>query len=128
MNEKQSTIHFEHIHWRSFLQVKSRKKADVLLQRISDALGTSLELQQCERYWKDETLYEAAFSTLLATEDVVQATFVTLCIAQKLAHHWTISGPHEYANNVWELSGYVSHVRIAGVGFTTFSVINAVNV
>jgi hypothetical protein len=117
---------FEMIQWHAFLDVRSPRKAEKLLERLGQALSRSLTLQMCTPYWKDARLFEALFTSPLNAPDIVQATFTTLHMCQQIAGTWQITGPQEFSNDIWELHGSTVQTLISGIAMVDFTLSNIV--
>ena len=96
---------FESIQWHAFLRVANEQKVTKILQRFSAASGCEVVLENCERYWKDASVFDVRFNTSLQADSIADAVFRTLCICEKLVPRWTVSTPSGYRNGLWEFRG-----------------------
>lgn len=114
------------ILWQVFLRVKSREKAHLLLKRIAQALDREFEVVECERYWKDETLFQAVFRHPLAAETGEAAVLEALRLCWRLARRWTVGSLSSYAGNRWQFEGLAvaRDMKVVGVHQVFFDASN----
>ncbi len=93
------------IRWQVFLRVSSAEKAARLLQELARALGQEIAVLECERYWKDKSLFRAAFTSPLVNGDCLPAVSETLQFCWRVARFWTIGTPQTYDEGHWEFLG-----------------------
>lgn len=98
--------HFE-MDWVVFLRANRKEKAEKFLKRMEETLRTKIVLRLCERYFKDNSLFEIGFTTRIDTQDVREAVFSALCLGQRVLPHWTVTGPMGSDDGgLWELRGH----------------------
>jgi hypothetical protein len=93
------------IQWAIFLRIKAKDKARVLLDRIAQAIDQPTTVSECERYWKDESLFRATLTSPLPYPDSSTAILYTLQCCWRLGRKWWISAPEFYADQNWEFAG-----------------------
>jgi hypothetical protein len=112
------------IRWTAFLRVNSEKKAKKVLHRINEAIGSQIEVIECGKYWKDQSLFKAYFRIGLVCSEIADAVFETLQICRNLASHWTVSTPSEYKDERWEFNGFTHEVSLTSVESMDFHLSN----
>jgi hypothetical protein len=108
------------IYWHAFFQVSTKEKALKLLARFDDVCETKATLLECDRYWKDTSLYEVSFSTSLNKEDISDAVFSALITSHKLAYNWKVSGPSITETGKWEFRGLTTKTKVTGIDWIQF--------
>jgi hypothetical protein len=106
------------IRWQVFLNANSREKADRLLQQFARALGQEIAVLECERYWKDKSLFRATFTSPLVNEDCLAAVSETLQFCWRIARSWTIGAPQTYDGGRWEFLGGAAEKAVLLPGVT----------
>jgi hypothetical protein len=106
------------IHWLIFLRVKSKEKADRLLSRFTQAIGREITVRECERYWKDPSLFRVTLTSPLSTEELSTAVPETLQVCWRIARRWTLVAPQFYEGGHWEFSGSAISQTISIEGLT----------
>ncbi|SDP24123.1 hypothetical protein SAMN04487897_1544 [Paenibacillus sp. yr247] len=112
----------KYIYWHAFFKVNTKEKALKLLTKFDDICETKATLLACERYWKDESLYEVSFATALNKEDISDAIFSTLVISHKLAYKWEVNGPSTPGLGVWEFHGLTTKTKVTGIDWIQFRI------
>ena len=114
----------EHIRWQLFLQAKSPDKAHLIMDRLAQALNQEIHILECEKYWKDPSLFRATITTLLCSRDVASVVVETLQTGSNLAWRWSVSAPQFYLDHRWEFNGWADAetIRIPGVSAIEFQV------
>jgi hypothetical protein len=113
---------YKEINWHAFFKVNSMEKARKLLQRFEEVCETKAILSTCERYWKDENLYDVSFSTPLNETDISKAVFAVLLTTHKLAYEWQVTGPYTHANGFWEFHGMTTKTKVTGIEWIEFRI------
>ena len=115
--------------WHVLLRVGSQSKAHLLLSRIEEQLGLAVVIDQCVRYWKDATLYEASFTTNLESiRNAAEAVYETLILAGRLGPGWSVGPPQSYADGGFSLSGWTFTPEgfvVSGLVSASFHLTNA---
>jgi hypothetical protein len=113
------------IHWRLFLRVRDRIKAEKSLERVRQALDVSLVVSVFEPYWKDKDLWECSFSIDVTGGSDADVAFTCLTLANRLGNGWYLLGPGgNYPLEVFEGILSVNHsstAYIAGLDWASFS-------
>ena len=104
------------VHWTVFLQAKSARKVDRLLDRFASAIGHKIAMGECERYWKEPTLFRAVVICHVPADDLSSAIGAVLQLCWQLAGSWTLGTPQIYEGERWEFSGSAVGPSIAMVG------------
>jgi hypothetical protein len=117
-------MHFDNMIWRVFLKVNKRDKALKIISKIEQTLGHKIDLGTCERYWKDETLYEVDFTIPLNCSNIEQAVFKSLILANKINREWHVIGPYETQTNIWHFEGICSKPNFVGMNWANFIIEN----
>jgi hypothetical protein len=73
------------IVWAAFLRAKNEESANKLLFRLQEVLGREMHLSELGRYWKDNALVKAVFTTPLVAADESDALVKGLSLAVALA-------------------------------------------
>ncbi len=115
---------FKKINLTIFLRVHDLQAAESLLAKVRKNIEVVLATVSCEPYWKDNALFRVELNYPLEIEEVSTAIFETLQVLNKLAHHWTISGPSQFEGNKWLFEGIAveKDCKIQGITFIDFSV------
>ena len=110
---------FKVIKWKASLRVANERKVTKLLKRYAAASGQRMTLLNCERCWKDRTLFQVEFTSPLYVETISEAIFLTLCTCNNLHLNWNVTGPFGYDDGLWEFRGYTMNYAqgIESVGF-----------
>ena len=110
---------YQCIYWHAFFRVTRVEKVTKLLRKFDELCDTKTSLLSCERYWKDESLFDVSFSSPLKKIDISDAVFTSLVVANKLANSWEIAGP--YISNVkWEFHGLTTKTKVTGIEWVQF--------
>jgi hypothetical protein len=94
-----------HIDWLAFLTVGSVEEAEGLLGELAHRLGVQITVRECERDRKHQSLFRAAFASLLDNEAWPAAVLEVLQICWRIARYWEIRSPDHYAGGFWEFNG-----------------------
>src|SRR5690242_15325374 len=94
-----------HVCWVVFLRIKSGRKVHRLLDRFAEAIDQKIEVRECERYWKDASLFRVVMRIQLPVDELSTAVLAVLEMCWGLASRWTIVAPQVYEGERWEFSG-----------------------
>jgi len=91
-------------------RVSTREKAEKEIERAGALLGHTLQLGKCERYWKIPELWACEVTSEFEAADEADRVFRCLLLANRLAYHWSVGGPHLRLDGTLErLDGVFSH-------------------
>ena len=94
------------VQWVVFMRLKSARKVNRLLDRFfAEAIGQETAVRECERYWKDPSLFRVVVTCPLPVDDLSSALLVVLPMCWRLAPRWTLGAPQAYDGDRWEFSG-----------------------
>ncbi len=80
------------ISWRLLFRVKSQAKALRKIDEVRQAFGRDIEVSVCERYWKDESLWECSAQVPATNGSAADIAFDCLVLAARLGNGWYILG------------------------------------
>jgi hypothetical protein len=117
---------FHQIEWVIFFRGQDQATADAFFHQVRAALQQDITILECERYWKDQTLFKARVTSPLGAPDLPQAVFATLCICARIAERWGIGAPRHYAGDRWRFAGGAVNdtVFLEGVVMLDFEIRN----
>jgi hypothetical protein len=121
--DKEGDQMFEVIDWKAYLKAKTEDKAKFLLKRFEKTIELKVELKNCVQYWKDDTLYEARFTTELKVEEISNAIFESLLIGKKISYSWQVFGPNN-SNQYWDFEALTDKTIIPGVEWVSYRISN----
>ncbi|WP_415948341.1 hypothetical protein [Streptomyces sp. KLOTTS4A1] len=117
---------FTSIRWRCFMRVSTQQKAEHLVRRMQDLLGSPMEIESYERYWKIPELAEVCVTSPLHQETAAEAFLAALEAAWALARGWSVSNPdglrHEFEGIAAMTTG--AEFTIPGVEWMTFHIVD----
>ena len=93
------------VRWLVFLRLNSARKVNRLLDRFAEAVGQKVVVRECERYWKDPTLFRAVVTCQLPAKDLSSAIVAVLQMCWRLGRSWTLGTPQLYEGARWEFFG-----------------------
>jgi hypothetical protein len=73
---------------------------------------------ECERYWKDPSLYRATLTSPVPPGELSTAVVETLRICSHVAGRWIVGAPQVYEGDRWEFSGSAVKATICIPGLT----------
>lgn len=114
------------VRWLVFLRAKSARKVNRLLDRFAETIGLEIAVRECERYWKDQSLFRVVVTCQLPVNEFSAALLVVLPLCWRLARSWTLMAPQVYEGDRWEFSGSAvsQAIAIQGVTYIDFQVCN----
>jgi len=80
------------ISWRLMFRVKDRANALRKIDEVGRAVGREIEASTCERYWKDESLWECSVRVPMANGSAAELLFDCVVLAIRLGSGWRIDG------------------------------------
>lgn len=113
---------YEEIYWHAFFKANTKDSAHKLLRKFGECCETTAALVSCERYWKDNSLFDMTFTTSLKETDVSIAVFTALLTAHKLADSWNITGPYCSGSGIWEFYGLTTKTKVTGIEWIEFQI------
>lgn len=96
------------IIWEFYVSAKSKDKCLKVVQKTITSLGIESDLQECERYWKDKSLFKVNLKSSLHAEDIQNAVFKVLGLSSIISRRWIVGSPQNYENGKWEFAGWAS--------------------
>jgi hypothetical protein len=106
------------VRWLVFLRLKSARKVNRLIDRFAEAVGQKVVVRECERYWKDQSLFRVVLTCQLPVHELSSATSAVLQMCWGLARSWTLQAPQVYEDGRWEFCGSAVSQAIGIVGLT----------
>lgn len=114
---------FDVIEWRCYIKAKSKEKVMRVIQRMENLIG-EIKVQNCKKYWKDESNFEVQFTSILNIKEKEHAVYNALQIVDNIAHSWEIAPPLEYENNRILFKGLSIHGKVPGLTWVEFIISN----
>lgn len=111
---------YKEIYWHAFFKVATKDSAQKLLKKFDECCETKATLLTCERYWKDDSLFNVTFTTPLMETDVSSAVFTVLLTTHKLANAWNVTGPYSHERGMWEFHGLATKTKVPGIEWIEF--------
>ncbi len=115
----EEVVHFMiQIHWQLFLRVRTADKAKAVVGGCAKVLANDSSVVECQRYWKDKSLFRVLMTSPVVAAEVPAAVMETLQACSALAGRWVVSSPQFYEGNEWEFSGSADSPTISIPGVT----------
>jgi len=115
------------VAWHVFVEANDDVKARKLIGQLGAALHAPVEAVFCERYWKDERLFDGRFEVVLDVDPADQAAvvFEVLAHAEPLRHRWEVNCPHRSADGIFEFSGIApGGFRLSWLTWAMFQIVH----
>ena len=94
------------IDWKFFISAKTKEKSIKIINKPFLELQISYEIGDCERYWKDKSLFIVNVKSNFKWEDIQTAIFNTLELSSFICRRWTIAPPQQFEEEKWEFRGW----------------------
>jgi hypothetical protein len=82
------------VYWSLIFRVGNRDKAMKELRRAEALLGRSLQVASFEPYWKIDGEWRCEATAQIPGASAAELVTNALLLANRLAYHWSVSGPH----------------------------------
>lgn len=82
------------VHWSLIFRVGSRDKAMKELRRAEALLGRTFQVASFEPYWKTEGQWRCEANAQIPAACAAELVTNALLLANRLAHQWSVLGPH----------------------------------
>ncbi len=80
------------ISWRLMFGVKTGTKALSKIEEVRRAFERDIEVSVCERYWKDQSLWDCQIRVVALGSSNAEIVFDCLMLASRLGNGWSILG------------------------------------
>ncbi|WP_081605026.1 hypothetical protein [Leptospira alstonii] len=110
------------LRWKVFLKVSKKENAVRILSKMEETFDRTILTSTCEKYWKDETLYEANFRISLDSKNITNTVFQSLLLSQKLGRNWCVLGPIETLPNKWSFEGICNQPNFLSLNWARFEI------
>lgn len=104
MQGKLSSLDFN-VTWYAFISAHSEQKAISVINQLSKKIGRKFIVENCEHYWKDQSLFSTKFSLQLESQSISDAMMETLVFCKSIAEKWVVSAPSDLGNGAWQFIG-----------------------
>lgn len=110
------------LRWQLFLRVKSKEKAQLLVERFAQATGLEVRVRACEKYWKDQELFRVDLDSFLPGQEHETPVREMLQVGDRVARRWVVGAPQFFESGHWEFSGSAldDTITLPGVTYIDF--------
>lgn len=107
------------VYWSLIFRVGNRDKAMKELRRAEALLGRTLQVASFEPYWKIDGEWRLEATAQIPATSADGLVTNSLLLANRLAYHWSVSGPH--FNEAGKLESFTGVFQVGPANKTKLS-------